>query len=261
MVAKKKSESQINVYSLEGEVMHKADLPTVFHASYRPDVIRKAVVAEEANKRQPYGASPRAGVKHSVSTWGKGRGVARVQRLAQGAKGAESPNNVGGRRAFPPKVDRDWSMKVNRKERILARLSALAALSNMDMVKARGHQFSDDLTLPVVFEDAVEKLDTTAGVLKALESVGLEADVDRAKDSKNVRPGKGKMRGRRYKSVRSLLIVVSDKEAPIFKGAHNLAGVEIVAPEQLNTGTLAPGGAAGRLAVFSEAALNKVREW
>jgi large subunit ribosomal protein L4e len=152
-------------------------------------------------------------------------------------------------------------MKVNRKERILARLSALAALSNMDMVKARGHQFSDELTLPVVFEDAVEKLDTTAGVLKALQSIGLEADVDRAKDSKNVRPGKGKMRGRRYKSARSLLIVVSDKEAPIFKGAHNLAGVEIVAPEQLNTGTLAPGGAAGRLAVFSEAALNKVREW
>jgi large subunit ribosomal protein L4e len=158
-------------------------------------------------------------------------------------------------------VDRDWSQKVNRKERILARLSALATLANMDMVKKRGHQFSDDVTLPVVFEDAVEKLDTTAGVLKALQSLGLEADVDRAKDSKNVRPGKGKMRGRRYKSARSLLIVVSDKEAPIFKGAQNLAGVEVVAPEQLNTGTLAPGGAAGRLAVFSEAALNKVREW
>jgi large subunit ribosomal protein L4e len=69
------------------------------------------------------------------------------------------------------------------------------------------------------------------------------------------------MRGRRYKSSRSLLIVVSNKDAPIFKGAKNLAGVEVVAPEQLNPGTLAPGGDAGRLAVFSEAALKKVGEW
>ena len=140
-------------------------------------------------------------------------------------------------------------------------MSALAALSDSDMVRRRGHQFKEDVTLPVVFEDAVEKLDTTAQVLEALESVGLQEDVARAKDSKKVRPGKGKMRGRRFKSARSLLIVVSDKEAPIFKGAKNLSGVEVVAPEQLNPGTLAPGGAAGRLAVFSQSALKKVGEW
>jgi large subunit ribosomal protein L4e len=69
------------------------------------------------------------------------------------------------------------------------------------------------------------------------------------------------MRGRPYKGPRSVLIVVADKEAPIFKGAKNLPGVEIVSPEQLNAGLLAPGGAAGRLAVFSEAALKKVGEW
>jgi large subunit ribosomal protein L4e len=69
------------------------------------------------------------------------------------------------------------------------------------------------------------------------------------------------MRGRRYKTSRGLLIIVADKEAPIFRGAKNLAGVEVVAPEQLNAGLLAPGGDAGRLAVFSEAALKKVGEW
>ncbi|MCU0861383.1 MAG: 50S ribosomal protein L4, partial [Methanomassiliicoccales archaeon] len=142
-----------------------------------------------------------------------------------------------------------------------ARWSALAALSDSKMVKQRGHQFGEEVTLPVVFEDSVEKLGSTAEVLAALESVGLQEDVARAKDSKKVRPGKGKMRGRRYKSGRSVLIVVADKEAPIFKGAKNLAGVEIVAPEQLNAGVLAPGGDAGRLAVFSQSALKKVGEW
>lgn len=251
----------VNVYSVKGDVVGKAELPSPFKTSYRPDVIRKAVIAEESNKRQPYGSKPGAGTRHAVSTWGKGRGAARVQRLSQGAKGAESPNNVGGRRAFPPMVEKSWELKVNRKERTLARWSALAALSDNDMVKKRGHQFNEEVTLPVVFEDSVEELETTAAVLKALESVGLQDDVTRAKDSKKVRPGKGKMRGRRYKSCRSLLIVVSNKEAPIFKGAKNLAGVEIMAPGQLNPGTLAPGGDAGRLAVFSQAALKMIGEW
>ena len=70
----------------------------------------------------PTDPKPGAGMRHAVSTWGKGRGVARVQRLTQGAKGAESPNNVGGRRAFPPKAEKDWSKKINRKERTLAKL-------------------------------------------------------------------------------------------------------------------------------------------
>ncbi|MDD1771019.1 MAG: 50S ribosomal protein L4, partial [Methanomassiliicoccales archaeon] len=227
----------------------------------RPDVIQKAVVAEESNHRQPYGSKPGAGTRHSVSTWGKGRGVSRVQRITGGAKGAESPNNVGGRRAFPPRVDKDWSMKVNRKERIMARFSALAALSNVEMVKKRGHQFEEGVTLPVIFEDSMEKLESTADVVGALQSVGLESDLVRAKEAHTVRPGKGKMRGRRFKGSRSLLIVVSDKAAPIFKSAKNLPGVEVVSPEQLNAGMLAPGGAAGRLAVFSEAALKKVGEW
>jgi large subunit ribosomal protein L4e len=253
--------SKVNVYSLKGDVVRTAELPSVFATAFRPDIIKKAVVAEEANRRQPYGPNVGAGIRHSVSTWGKGRGVSRVQRLSQGQKGAESPNNVGGRRAFPPKVEKDYSLKVNRKERLMARFSALAALADGERVRKRGHQFADGVTVPVVLEDGVEQLRTTADVLGALEALGLEADVGRAKDGKHVRPGKGKMRGRRFKSPRGILIVVSDKGAPLFKGARNLSGVEVVAPEQLNTGLLAPGGAAGRLAVFSEAALKKVGEW
>ena len=258
-MAEKKSE--VNVYSIKGDVVKTVALPQVFHTSYRPDVIRKAVVAEEANRRHPYGSKPGAGIRHAVSTWGKGRGVARVQRLTSGAKAAESPNNVGGRRAFPPKAEKDWSLKCNRKERTLARFSALACTANAVQVKKRGHQFDEKVTLPVVVEDNIESLKTTSEVLQALRSMGLEGDVIRAKEGKKVRPGKGKMRGRRFKAPRGILIVVNDPQSALFIGAKNLAGVEIATAEKLNPGLLAPGGDAGRLTVFTESAIKKVGAW
>jgi len=255
------AKNNVNIYSVKGDVVKSVELPAAFATEYRPDIIHRAAVAEMANKRQPYGPSPKAGMRHAVSQWGKGRGVARVQRLTQGSKAAESPNNVGGRRAFPPKPEKDYSKKVNRKEKSKAKMSALAALADPEMVKQRGHQFDDGITMPVVVEDEFEKLATTSDVVSALESIGVSADLARAKDGKKIRAGRGKMRGRRYKTPRSILLVVSAQEAPVFMGANNLPGVEIISTEGLSAGVLAPGGQAGRLAVFSESALKKVGEW
>ena len=253
--------SKVNVYSLKGEVVKTTELPAIFATEYRPDVIRRTVVAEEANRRQPYGSKVGAGARHAVSTWGKGRGVSRVQRLTQGAKAAESPNNVGGRRAFPPMAEKDWSKKVNRKERVLAKSSALAAMADEAKVRTRGHQFEEKVTLPVVVDDAFEGLKSTNEVLEALRNIGLDADVDRSKDGTKVRAGRGKMRSRRFRTPRSLLLVVANEKADLFAGANNLPGVEVAYADRLSAGVLAPGGCAGRLAVFSESALKKVGEW
>ena len=127
-------------------------------------------------------------------------------------------------------------------------------------VKARGHQFDERVTLPVVVEDGVEELKTTCEVLKALKSIGWRQMWSGPRTAR--RSGREAARCGAGGTGRpaSLLIVVSDQEAAMFKGAKNLAGVEIVRGE-LNTGTLAPGGAAGRLTVFTEAALKKVGEW
>jgi len=253
--------SKVNVYSLSGEVLRTEALPKAFSTQFRPDVIHRAVVAEEANKRQPYGPKPGAGARHSVSTWGKGRGVARVQRLAQGAKAAESPNNVGGRRAHPPRVESDWSKKVNRKEKALAKMSALAATADAEKVRARGHRFKEGLTLPVVIEDRLEGIESTTDVLAALRNVGVSDDIARAKDGIRIRAGRGKMRGRPYRMPRSLLLVVSVHDAAVVKGARNLPGVEVAYADRLNPGLLAPGGLPGRLTVFTESALRKIGEW
>lgn len=253
--------SSVNVYSLGGEVVKTVSLPRAFGTALRPDLIKRAVVAQEANKRQPYGPSRSAGMRHAVSTWGKGRGVARVQRLTQGRTAAESPGNVGGRRAHPPVPEKNLSKKVNRKERRLAKFSALAATSYPEVVRGRGHRFEEDVTLPVVVEDDFEDLETTKEVIEALEILGLGDDVLRAKEGKHVRAGRGKMRGRKYRRPRSILIIVSEEDVPLVKSAGNIPGVEIVPPSRLNAGVLAPGGDAGRLTLLSESALGKIGEW
>jgi len=252
---------QTNVYTVSGKVSKKADVPKVFDTPYRPDVIKRAVTATASNKRQPYGPAPDAGIKHSVSTWGKGRGVARVQRQKAGRKATESPNNVSGRRAHPPLPERIWELKVNRKERVLARYSAVAATGDADVVRTRGHQFEDTVTFPIIVEDKIQDIGTTSEIVEVLENIGLGYDLDRAKDGRKIRAGKGKMRNRRYRTPVSILLVVSDDEKALFRAASNLPGVEVAAVRGLNATLLAPGGDAGRLTVFSESAIAKMGEW
>ena len=96
------SSKSVNVYGIDGKAKGKVELPSVFRTPFRPDVIKRSVISAQANRRQRYGPRKNSGMRHAVSTWGKGRGVSRVQRLKQGRTGAESPNNVGGRRAHPP---------------------------------------------------------------------------------------------------------------------------------------------------------------
>lgn len=251
---------KLNVYDLEGKVAGEADLPVAFKAQYRPDLIRRAVTAMEANARQPYAPKPTAGDRHSVETWGKGRGVARVQRLKGSSQAAQSPNNVGGRRAHPPKVEKDMGKKINRKELHLARMAALHATSVPDIVRQRGHKFNEELTLPVIVKDEFELIKSTKEAIETLTSIGLYADVERAKNGRNVRAGRGKMRGRRHRSPRGLLVVVSN-ECEGGRSVRNLAGIEVVTPNALNTSTLAPGGDPGRLTLITEAALAEIGRW
>jgi large subunit ribosomal protein L4e len=250
----------VNVYSLKGEKTKSIHLPEVFTVPLRHDLIRRDVVAIQATRRQPYGPSRRSGMRHSVEWWGKGRGTSRVTRLKGSARGAQSPCTVGGRPCHPPRPERIWAKKVNHKERLRARASALGAMHDTKVVTGRGHRFKDGLTLPVVMEDEFEKVDATREVIEVLEKVGVYDDVKRAWTGKHVRAGMGKLRGRRFRSPRSLLIVVSRKDG-IEKGARNLAGVDIVTPRQLNTELLAPGGDPGRLSVFTESAIEELRRW
>jgi len=251
---------KINVYGMDGSVKKQVDLPKAFSTEFRPDLISRASVSIIANSRQPYSPKPRAGLRHSVSTWGKGRGVSRSQRVVGQFRGAQSPEAVGGRRAHPPRVETDRTKKMNAKEMRLARLSALAAIANPERVQARGHKFSEGVTLPVVLSDEAEKIESTKDAVTLLEKIGLSDDLVRAENSKSIRAGRGKMRGRKYRTRKSILIVTSGV-CPAKRSFSNIIGVDVAIVDSLNVDQLAPGGLAGRLTIISEAALNKIGGW
>ena len=246
----------IPVFDKQGKSAGKVDLPAVFASEVRPDLVRKAVKVSRANRRQPYGASPVAGERHSTESIGKGRGMSRVPRLTQGSDAALAPSNVGGRRAHPPQARSDLKLYINKKERRLAIQSALAATAQGDLVAARGHRTTGVKAFPVIVEDDAFS-GKTQDTLKLLEAIGVTGDLERAKEGRNERPGIGKLRGRRIKQPKSVLFVTADGQAP---AVRNLAGVDVVSAANLGAEHLAPGGDIGRLTVFTKGALAHIQE-
>ncbi|HLE46750.1 MAG TPA: 50S ribosomal protein L4 [Candidatus Thermoplasmatota archaeon] len=246
--------TDVNVYSVKGDKKGKVALPAVFATPLRPDLIRKAVSVARANRRQRYGVNPMAGKRHSTESVGKGKGMSRVPRLAQGSAAALAPSNVGGRRAHPPEARRRFEEKMNIKENRLAIASALGATASREAVTGRGHKLADGVTLPVVVEDAAAKVVKTQDALELLDKLGLGADIARARDGRTERSGMAKLRGRRYKTPKSVLIVTADKAAGI-RGFSNIPGVDVITAREISAEALAPGGDPGRLVVFTESAL------
>jgi len=247
---------RVNVYGLDGTEKEKIDLPEVFNTVYRPDIIRKTFNVLHSNKRQPYGANPLAGTKHATASVGKGHGSSRVPRLTQGRRAALAPCVVGGRRAHPPRAERNWKEKMNKKEKLIACKSAIAATANKELVTKRGHKFDDKLTLPIIVDDKFEKIKKTKEVINAFDKMGIYDDVLRANMGKHIRAGKGKRRGRKYKTPKSILIVSTKDD--IKKSSSNLVGIDIIKLNEMNIEHLAPGGDAGRLTVFTKTALKKM---
>ncbi|WOF15517.1 50S ribosomal protein L4 [Methanoplanus sp. FWC-SCC4] len=243
------------IRTIDGNVAGDIELPAVFEEAYRPDLIKNAVLALQSTRFQPHGTNAYAGLKTSAESWGSGRGVAQVPRIKNGSRVARIPQAVGGRAAHPPKVEKILVRKINKQEKRKAIRSAIAATTIEELVLARGHKFEG--TIPFVFEDSFESLEQTKDIVEALKATGLYADVVRSRDSKKVRAGRGKLRGRRYKQRKSLLIVTGEKQ---LRAARNLAGVDSITVDELNAEHLAPGTQAGRLTVWTVSAINKLEE-
>ena len=261
------------VYEIDVEMGKKVSLPESFNSEIRSDLVKLAVASARANRRQAYGSNahvgkrkPMSGMKHSVEWWGKGRGVSRIMRRTGQRRGAQSPHTLGGRRAHGPKVEKDWSRKLNRNERRLARNSALAATTDITMVSNRGHRFAEEISsLPIILEDYsengkkmdIEEFNLSGGTRKVsaiFEALGLGDDLRRASKGRKIRAGKATMRGRVHKTPKSVLLVVANKDG-LAKAARNLPGVDVVAAKDLSAEDLAPGGDLGRLTVFTKAAV------
>jgi len=246
-----------NIIDLSGNQVGQIDLPAIFEEEYRPDLIKRAVLSAQANRLQPYGPHFYAGMNTSARSWGPGHGVSRVPRIINARRAAGVPMAKGGRRSHAPQPNADKTEKINIKERKKAIRSAIAATTVPELVSARGHVFEREL--PVVVQNDFESLSKTSDVKKFLVAAGLWDDVERAKNGKTIRAGKGKVRGRKYKNRKSLLIVVS-KDQGAGKAARNLPGVDFINADGLNAELLAPGTHAGRLTLWTEASIQRLME-
>jgi len=158
----------------------------------------------------------------------------------------------------PTKTWRRWHRKVNLNQRRYALASALAASALPSLVMARGHRIDDVAEIPlVVSSDKVKDITKTKAAIKLLDELHASADVDRAKHSRKIRRGKGKMRNRRYRTRRGPLIVY-DTNDNVDRAFRNLPGVELAHVERLNLLQLAPGGHLGRFIIWTQHAFKKL---
>ncbi|XP_020095437.1 60S ribosomal protein L4-like [Ananas comosus] len=213
------------------------------------------------NRRQPYAVSRRAGHQTSAESWGTGRAVSRIPRVPGGGthragQGAFGNMCRGGRMFAPVRVG--GAPHEHLHLRRVAVASALAASAVPSLVLARGHRVDSVPELPLVVSDSAESIEKTSAAIKALSQIGALPDADKAKDSLSIRPGKGKMRNRRYISRKGPLIVYGTEGSKIVKAFRNIPGVDVANVERLNLLKLAPGGHLGRFIIWTRSAFEKL---
>ena len=118
--------AKVAVYNIEGKEVEKIDLnDAVFGVEINEHLVHMAVVAQLANKRQ---GTQSAKTRSEVS--GGGRKPWRQKGTGHARQGStRSPQWTGGGVVFAPKP-RDYSMKMNKREKAMAIKSALTAKVN-----------------------------------------------------------------------------------------------------------------------------------
>lgn len=258
------------IKDIKGQVVGSLTLPKHFSQTIRSDIIKRSVLALQSHSRQPYGnylqagqASAKLSRRRRDYKTAYGYGISRVPRKILSRRGTQfywvgafAPGTVGGRRAHPPKTEKIFAKKINKKERLKAIRVALSASVQKDLVIARGHKPPEQY--PVVVRDDFENITKTKDVLDVLNMLGFGRELKRAKERK-IRAGRGKYRGRPYRVKKSLLVVVSQK-CNVMKALKNILGVDVCVINKLNTELLAPGCHFGRLVLFTERAVRLLKE-
>ncbi len=248
----------VPVYSKSGEKADEVRLPRVFGLPVRVDLIRRAFFSEFTARLQPKGRDPLAGKRTTARSFGVGLGIARVPRIPGLGRAAFINSAVGGHLAHPPRPEKRIHEEINKKEKKLATASALAATSIKDFVLRRGHVFSAE-HVPVILVDEVEQSITKAREARELlEKLGLWSDIERAKERTRIRAGKGKRRGRRYVTPKSILFILSNHKSPFAQIVKSFPGVDVAEPWSVNVLQLAPGAVPGRLTVITRTALEEL---
>lgn len=263
---------KIKLFNSQGKSSKEITLPDFFSGEIRDDIVAKVLEAKKTV--QPYAPSLVAGKQHSASgktvhrrhVWrsGYGRGASRIPRkifTRRGSQfisaGAEVSSTRGGRRAHPPKViSMINTKKINKNEIRIALISSISATADKKLVILRYDSLKEkkltENDFPIVVDSSFLKL-KTKDILSSLKKVLGEDLFSVALRKKSIRSGKGKLRGRKYKSNAGLLFVLGNKEK------LKISAFETKNVNRLGVKDLARGGL-GRLTIYTESAVNELNE-
>jgi len=123
---------------------------------------------------------------------------------------------------------------------------------------ARGHRIDNVPEIPlVVSNESVKDLKKTKQAVALLKALHAYDDIEKAKDSRQIRSGKGKLRNRRYVQRRGPLVIYA-KKGPLVYALRNIPGVELCPVKSLNLLQLAPGGHLGRFCIWTKDAFQRL---
>ena len=248
-----------------GKMKKEIELPKNFAVSVREDILQKVFEAQKGMYKQPYGTMYGAGAGYSASgliqhrrhVWkgGYGKGISRVPRKIMSRHGASFnwigatvTSARGGRASHPPKPQKDFFKKVNKKELQIAFNSGLAGTVNEKYIEKK---YGKKIHSGFIFSSDILALKTKEFIKIMSELFGVDS-LNKVLKVKTVRAGRGKLRGRKYKSNAGLLFVISSKED------MNRKGIEVVKANELMIKDLAPNGVPGRLTCYTENAIAEI---
>lgn len=248
-----------NILETDGSNKSTITLPAVFETPYRPEVIQKVYNNLNSYTFQRQGRYPAAGQMVSAESRNTGLGIARIARArgegfprAGQAAGVASVRH--GRLAHPPVSWKNIYKKVNKKEKLLALCSAIAATTNSELIKRRGHKIKDEIQLPIVVSNEIESVVKSKDLEKILFNLGLEEDLKRTFIRRNKSYHKNSINRR---SALSVLILVGNDEK-IGRLSNSLPGITVKSVKSVSVLDLAPGSKPVRLTIFSENAIKEL---
>ena len=248
----------VSVYTKEAAIAEQVNMPAVFGAPIRDDIVSFVHTNMAKNRRQAHGVFWMQGHQHSAESWGTGRAVARIPRISgsgthRSGQGAFGNMCRKGRMFAPLRTFRKWHRKINTNQKRHAVASALAASAVAPLVQARGHSVDAVPELPLVVDSL--NVDSTKALLASLNKIGAKANLADSR-RKHSRAGQNKMRYSRFTNARGPLIVYGDENPLLKRTARNLPGVDVCSIHRLNLLQLAPGGHLGRFVIYTKDAFN-----
>ncbi len=255
---------KVQILNKQGKEKSSLNLPKNFSERIRKDIVQK--VFEAQKREQAYGVMPGAGAGYSASGISRkkrhewkvtyGKGISRVPRKIMSRHGASfnwvgatTTNARGGRTSHPPRSEKNQFRKINKKELLVAINSCLSASADQ---KWLAKYYSEKVPAPLVMDAEILSMKTKEFLALLKEIYG--ESYSKLLKKKTRRSGKGKYRGRKYKTSAGMLFIIGNKEE------MKKSGIEVVKVDDLALEDLTLNGVPSRLIAYSENAIKEIEE-